>query len=177
MPLLVRGPGVTAGAKTKRLTLNTDFAPTFAELAGASFPTDGRSLTPLLRSEEPWSWCSSVLLEKLRREGDAGRRDGKDTGEGREGETGAGGEPKSGPGGPPNSRAVRTETHKYVEYDNGKRELYDLRNDPYEMESLHESADPSLLENLKAKLDALESCSEEGAERPRTLHSASPALH
>jgi len=27
---------------------------------------------------------------------------------------------------------------------------------------LHESVDPSLLENLKAKLDVLKSCSEEG---------------
>ncbi len=57
---------------------------------------------------------------------------------------------------------MRTETHKYVEYENGDRELYDLEADPYELESLHESADPSLLEDLKAKLDALRSCSEEG---------------
>jgi hypothetical protein len=56
----------------------------------------------------------------------------------------------------------RTETHKYVEYDNGEKELYDLQNDPYEMESIHESADPALVEDLKAKLEALKSCSEEG---------------
>jgi N-acetylglucosamine-6-sulfatase len=56
---------------------------------------------------------------------------------------------------------VRTETHKYVEYDNGKKELYDLEADPYELESLHESGAPSLLEDLKAKLDALRRCSEE----------------
>jgi N-acetylglucosamine-6-sulfatase len=62
----------------------------------------------------------------------------------------------------PNYQAVRTETHKYVEYDNGDRELYDLQADPYELESLHESDDPSLLEDLKSKLDALKSCSEEG---------------
>jgi len=30
------------------------------------------------------------------------------------------------------------------------------------MESLYESADPSLVEDLKAKLEALRSCSEEG---------------
>ena len=63
----------------------------------------------------------------------------------------------------PNYRAVRTETHKYVEYDNGE-ELYDLQADPYELESLHESADPALVEDLKARLEALKSCSEEGCQ-------------
>jgi N-acetylglucosamine-6-sulfatase len=61
--------------------------------------------------------------------------------------------------------AARTETHKYVEHENGEKELYDLQNDPYEMESLHESADPSLVEDLKARLEALRSCSEEGCRR------------
>jgi hypothetical protein len=30
------------------------------------------------------------------------------------------------------------------------------------MESLHETADPALVEDLKARLEALKSCSEEG---------------
>ncbi len=59
-------------------------------------------------------------------------------------------------------QSVRTETHKYVEYNNGEMELYDLTADPYEMESIHESADLALVEDLKARLDALKSCSEEG---------------
>src|SRR5919202_4474258 len=44
VPLFVRGPGVAANAKTQKLAVNTDFAPTSAELAGVSFPADGRSL-------------------------------------------------------------------------------------------------------------------------------------
>ena len=59
-------------------------------------------------------------------------------------------------------KAVRTETHKYVEYETGEKELYDLQDDPYELESLHESADPALVEDLKARLEVLKSCSEEG---------------
>ena len=59
---------------------------------------------------------------------------------------------------------MRTGTHKYVEYDTGEVELYDLEADPYEMESIHETADPALVEELKAKLDALKSCSEEGCQ-------------
>ncbi len=43
VPLFVRGPGVPVGLKMDDLALNTDFAPTFAELAGVQFPADGRS--------------------------------------------------------------------------------------------------------------------------------------
>jgi hypothetical protein len=88
----------------------------------------------------------------------------KAKGKSKEGETGAGGVPKSGPGQSPDFQAIRTGTHKYVEYDTGDVELYDLTADPYEMESLHESADPALVEELKAKLEALKSCSEEGCQ-------------
>ena len=61
-------------------------------------------------------------------------------------------------GGPPAYKAIRTRTHKYVRYINKKSELYDLEADPYELESIHETADPSLGANLKAKLDALRTC-------------------
>jgi N-acetylglucosamine-6-sulfatase len=37
--------------------------------------------------------------------------------------------------------AVRTQRYIYAEYGSGERELYDLENDPYELQSLH--ADPS----------------------------------
>jgi N-acetylglucosamine-6-sulfatase len=165
VPLFVRGPGVAADTKTERLTLNTDFAPTFADLAGASFPADGRSLKPLLGDEEASSsWRSSVLLEKLPQGDSSEEEKGKGKAKGKQDKTGSAGVPKAGPGGQPAFEAVRTETHKYVEYENGDRELYDLEADPYELESLYESADPSLIENLKAKLDALRSCSEEGCQ-------------
>jgi hypothetical protein len=68
---------------------------------------------------------------------------------------------KTGAGGQLAFEAVRTETHKFVEYDNGEVELYDLEADPYELESIHESADPTLVEDLKTKLEDLKSCSEE----------------
>src|SRR5829696_246144 len=65
VPLLVRGPGVPSGSEVENLAINTDFAPTFAALAGTEFPADGRSLLSLLRGEEPASWRSAVLLERL----------------------------------------------------------------------------------------------------------------
>ncbi len=65
VPLYVRGPGVPAGSEVEELAVNTDFAPTFAELAGVSFTADGRSLAPLLSGQDPASWRSAVLLERL----------------------------------------------------------------------------------------------------------------
>jgi hypothetical protein len=68
----------------------------------------------------------------------------------------------AGGGAPPSYAGVGTETHKYVEYQTGEKELYDLRSDPYETESLHESAGSSLVQRLKAKLNALSYCTGEG---------------
>src|SRR5829696_6990473 len=158
VPLFVRGPGVAAGSETQKLTLNTDFAPTFANLAGVEFPADGRSLLPLLRAEKSSSsWRSSVLLEKLPQEDSSEEQKAK-KGKAKKGK----GKNKGGPGGSPAFEAIRTETHKYVEYENGERELYDLQNDPYELENFYETADTFLVEDLQARLEALRSCSEEG---------------
>jgi N-acetylglucosamine-6-sulfatase len=64
MPLLVRGPGVQAGTTTDKLTLNTDFFPTFTDLAGLTTPeyVDGRSLRPVLQGNAT-SWRTAILLE------------------------------------------------------------------------------------------------------------------
>ena len=52
VPLVIRGPGVAAGSSTDKLVLNTDYFPTFMDLAGAQTQTppyvDGRSLLPVL---------------------------------------------------------------------------------------------------------------------------------
>jgi N-acetylglucosamine-6-sulfatase len=138
VPLFVRGPGVPAGSKIERLALNTDFAPTFAALASVEFSADGRSLAPLLGGEDA-PWRTSILLEAFTNEESAGEQANL-----------------------PNYQAVRTDTHKYVEYNNGETELYDLEADPYELDNIYESADPALLVDLKARLEALKSCSEEG---------------
>ena len=166
VPFFVRGPGVPAGSKVERLALNTDLAPTFAALAGASFASDGRSLAPLLLGEEPASWRSAVLLERFPREESgeevSAKSKDKSKDKSKEATTGPGGMPKGGVGGSPAFKAVRTESHKYVEYDNGETELYDLEADPYELDNVYESAGPSLVEDLKTKLDALEDCAGEG---------------
>ncbi len=64
VPLLVRGPGVAAGSSTEKLVLNTDFLPTFTDLAGVKTPSyvDGRSLRPVLKGSAT-TWRSAILLE------------------------------------------------------------------------------------------------------------------
>src|SRR5829696_4800291 len=140
VPLFVRGPGIQAGSTVEDLVLNTDLAPTFAELGGAELgETDGRSLAPLLRGENPADWRSSVLLEAY--------LDGKNAREGSDGKDGSRMDQTA-------FRAIRTATHKYIEHGNGEKELYDLVNDPYELDDLYESADPALIEDLRMRLEA-----------------------
>lgn len=64
MPLVVRGPGVQAGSTATGLTLDTDFFPTFTDLAGAASPAyiDGRSFRPILEGNAT-TWRTAILLE------------------------------------------------------------------------------------------------------------------
>ncbi|HKF41616.1 MAG TPA: hypothetical protein VKG01_00820, partial [Thermoanaerobaculia bacterium] len=68
-PLIVRGPGVPAGAVRGELAVSPDLAATFADLAGVpplSF-SDGRSLKSLLVGPPPAEWRESILLEEFER--------------------------------------------------------------------------------------------------------------
>jgi N-acetylglucosamine-6-sulfatase len=163
VPFFVRGPGITPGSEVEELVVNTDFAPTFAELAGVEFPADGRSLRRSCAVKNPrhgarpycWRSCQRRrAVEKVR----PSARLKKD----KEGENESGGLSNTGPGGSPAFEAIRTGTHKYVEYNDGEKELYDLEADPYELDNVYESADPSLVEDLETRFAELESCSGEG---------------
>jgi N-acetylglucosamine-6-sulfatase len=127
-PLYVRGPGVAAGVETSALVANTDYAPTIAEIASVPFIADGRSLLPLLTGGAQ-GWRSGLLLESFKHNTS-----------------------------PPPYKGVVTQHYKYVEYQSGARELYDLVADPYELENSIEVADPALVAGLATKLDALRRC-------------------
>ena len=137
VPLMVRGPGVPAGEVRKELVLNNDFAPTIAELAGASTPAfvDGSSFAPLLTSSPPSSWRTAFLEEGW-------------------------------PNGAlqvPTHKSVHTQDHMFTEYlDTGEHELYDLNADPYQLESKTQADAPQLYSTLQSRLNALRACS--GAE-------------
>jgi len=55
--------------------------------------------------------------------------------------------------------AIRSRSYKYVEHQNGDRELYDLAKDPYELESQHANpAYDALKASLAARLQRLVAC-------------------
>ena len=146
IPLLVRGPSVPQGVIRSQMVLNNDLAPTFADLGGVQVPSfvDGRSLKPLLATSSPApSWRRAFLVEH--------RRSAEEQEDVRA---------------IPNYDAVRTSRYNYVEYPTtGEKELYDLNTDPYELTNIYSSASPTLLNDLKTRLDALKSCA--GAECKR----------
>ena len=112
VPLLARGPGITAGGTPEQFVANIDLAPTILDLAGLPVPESmqGRSVAPLLRGERPDDWRTSVYYRYYH---DPGNH---------------------------NTRAhygVRTATHKLIHYwKKDAWELYDLIADPTEQHNL-----------------------------------------
>lgn len=139
VPMIVRGPEVPAGQTREQMVLNNDLAPTIASLAGVSTPAfvDGRSFQPLMGANPPdiANWRSGFLVENFQISSANG---GDET--------------------TPSYKAVRTRNNLYVDYVTGERELYDLNTDPYELDNIHDSADPALVADLKSRLDALKTC-------------------
>lgn len=54
--------------------------------------------------------------------------------------------------------ALRTPDSLYVHHDTRELELYDMRVDPYQMESLHRRADPALLDSLERRMTEIVAC-------------------
>jgi len=127
VPLLVRGPNVRPACTTARFAQNTDIAPTIAELAGATLPAfvEGRSLAGILKDHSQSAWQQEALVEQWTRE------DSRDF------------------------EALRTDDYLYIEYGSGELELYDVRTDPYQLESFHAIADPALLQQLSTRIRSL----------------------
>ena len=157
VPLMVRGPGIPANAVREELVINNDLAPTIADLAGVSTPAfvDGSSFAPLLSSSPPSTWRTAFLEEGWR--------------------------PQSPP--VPTNKGVRTQGHMYVEYDTGERELYDLRADPYQLQSKPRTGNEQLYSTLGSRLNALRACSGEACRSaewdstPPRVTSTSPAAN
>jgi len=130
IPLLVRGPGVQAATTTNKLTLNTDFFPTFTDLAGVPTPeyVDGRSLRPVLEGSAT-TWRTAFLLER--------RSDDEFP--------------------DPSLYGIRTSAgEKYIEYEGGFKELYNLKTDPYELNNSYNADKPPA--SLASRLQALNGC-------------------
>ena len=143
VPLIVTGPGVPAGTSTNAMTENVDLAETFARMGGTTLDTgDGHSLLGLIKGDLPEDWRNALLVEH---HGPKPNRDDPD-------------EQNRSSGNPPSYEAIRTPKLLYVEYKDGGREFYDLRNDPYELNNLLPTLTADQLDHLHAELLRLEDC-------------------
>ena len=132
VPLIMRGPGIPTGVTVDDLVINADLAPTILDATGVSpgLVMDGQSLLPLAANPNP-----------------SPRPSGRDLLI----ETGT-------------YAAIRTDRYVYAEHyvgeDAGATELYDLQDDPYELQSLHD--DPAYADRktaLARRLADLRQCS------------------
>jgi N-acetylglucosamine-6-sulfatase len=131
VPLIMRGPGVPRGARRGQLVTNADLAPTILEATGA---TPGRVQDGRslfsLLRDRGLEWGRELLFE---------------------GPTGFDAVAFS---------ALRNERYLYVEYDTGERELYDMKRDPAQLQSLDaEPAYAAVQARLSRRLAALQVCS------------------
>jgi N-acetylglucosamine-6-sulfatase len=150
IPMLVRYPSlVEPGTTHEQLVLNLDLAPTVLDLSGtgAEGDFDGQSLLPLLNGDTQ-SLRDAFLIE-YQKEPDAYLgRSRRTTGQTSEFErvTDMG------------YNAVRTMRYKYIQYTHldGMDELYDLVEDPYEMNNLYGAPDSAKLKSsMRAELAGL----------------------
>ncbi|HEV8239708.1 MAG TPA: sulfatase [Thermoanaerobaculia bacterium] len=129
VPLLIRGPGFSAGAVADQLVANIDLAPTLLAAAGAAA---GRLLDGL-PLQQPAADPRAGRERTLLLEGLEGNR--------------------------ATYTGVRTERWVWIEYDDGARELYDLEQDPLQLRSRHAGkAFKGVREDLAAKLAQLRHC-------------------
>ena len=151
VPLVVRGPRVPAGATADAFVSTVDLAPTIAQLAGSRLRVlpDGRSFVPLLRTPDrtPPGWRQLVFLEQFHFHDEGHQLQGvlepSDAPEPEEHVTHYG---------------LRTATYKYVEYETGEREYYDLVADPAELQNLAGRQSAAYLKRLSDRARALGAC-------------------
>ena len=143
VPMVVRNPLVPSASHpvlSHALVENVDIAPTIAEQAGITWHADGRSLTPLLDGSAKTIRGTALIEACTKDTGAACWTPGLDTQK-------------------PRYFGMETNRYKYVEYQTGERELYDLTVDPYELVNHAGTAGwestQTILANLLANLTAV----------------------
>ena len=128
IPLIIVAPGVGAGTSDHLVAANLDIGATVLDLADIDAPTEGRSLMPLLRGEDPEDWRTDIFLESyveysafvglLTRDADGARQ------------------------------------WKYIENATEDVELYDLAADPFEEVNIaNDPVHAALIRSLKSRVD------------------------
>ena len=150
-PLLVRGPGIPAGVSSKELVTNVDIVPTILEIAHGipTINTDGRSFLPFAKSPKKTS-RRPILLETGDVTGSLARASAASAIGASEAvvanKTGNLDQdpPASSAIGPaltaPRYKAIRSKRYLYVKWADGSKELYDMKADPFQLDSKWKNA-------------------------------------
>jgi arylsulfatase A-like enzyme len=133
-PLIIRWPGkIQPGSRCDEMVLNLDFAETFLNAAGVLIPEEmqGQSMLPLLMGETPDTWRDAIYYHYY--EYPAVHMVKKHYG-------------------------IRTERYKLIHfyYDVDEWELYDLQEDPHELNNLYgKQGYDQITADLKGRLEEL----------------------
>ncbi len=135
MPMVMRYPKlIKPGSVNNDLVMNLDFAPTVMDLVGIETEElwQGQSLLPLMKGEEVTEWRDGVYYHYY--EYPFGWHKVK------------------------RHYGMRTDRYKLIHFYNDidKWELYDLVEDPNEMNNIYEEAEPELVVELTKRLDELQ---------------------
>lgn len=148
VPFIIAGPGIPRGETSSQLISNVDITPTILDLAGVEIPTlvDGRSLVPYIR-EPQRSFDRILLLESGPAPTQGYDLDALH-------EVQALNDPFIRV-----YQGVRTTRYKYIEYEDGFIELFDLERDPDEMASVAKDPDYAGVRRLlAAALELMRDC-------------------
>lgn len=162
VPMIIRGPGVSAGYRVDQIAGNVDLAATFADIGQVKMPneSDGHSLLPLLDKNHPVeNWRQVYLLERWPlswNDNDASNEQGEGILEPPDPNEISDQTGKVIP--IPAFKGIRTLDYAFIKYDTGEIELYDMINDPYQLDNLYPNADPLLINSLTNLLDKMASC-------------------
>ena len=133
-PLMVRWPGkIKPGTVNTDMVMNLDFAQTFLDIAGADQPDDmqGASMKPVFEGNTPDDWRKSVYYHYYEFPGahSVAKHNG-----------------------------VRTERYKLINfYENKEWELFDLKEDPNELNSVYDDPDyADIKKGLEVELQRLQ---------------------
>ena len=146
VPLLLRGPGVPTGVTSGELVSNVDIVKTVLDITGASpqITVDGRSLLPFaldpeLRSRRPilFETGPPVALADAVSASAAGGRKRRSSKRVKNLDLDKTAQLSGRVIKPPKYRGLRTERYLLLKYADGGRELYDMREDPLQTDSVY----------------------------------------
>lgn len=135
MPLIISYPKeISPSINEENMVLNLDFAPTILDFAGVNIPQtmQGRSLKTVLSAKPPSDWRDAVYYRYYEYPGEHSVK---------------------------RHYGIRTDRYKLIHfyYDVDYWELYDIENDPLEVNNLYENDEYSeLIVDLKSKIEELQ---------------------